>query len=233
MSMRRLNMAGGLIALVLVAACSQDVVVGQEADSSPGDTIVAGSSDQMSDPSEFSPSAVDDSSTVTTLPGLADPSSPGASTESNEARTEDRGESDVPGEVVPEDTVNSVAGEVPGSLFDPVLIDAAGRLGRSDLEVTRAEFVEWPDGSLGCPKPGVVYTMAITPGYWIEIRANDVTLDYRMNAAGLFSLCESGDSTSMITPREPLLPVDDSRVPPGSGDGEDGAGSGTGSSSGV
>ena len=49
-----------------------------------------------------------------------------------------------------------------------------------------AERVTWPDGSLGCPAPGRMYTQALVPGYRVRLRGPDgelvVHLDARDNA---------------------------------------------------
>ncbi len=42
----------------------------------------------------------------------------------------------------------------------------------SQLTVTRAEPVTWPDSSLGCPQPGIQYLQVLTPGYRIELRGD-------------------------------------------------------------
>jgi hypothetical protein len=87
----------------------------------------------------------------------------------------------------------AVTGEVPVEALAPVLDDASQRTGVavSDLEILRSQYVEWPDGSLGCPQPGMSYTQAIQPGYWVEVRAGDRVLDYRLTVGGFFKLCES------------------------------------------
>ncbi len=48
----------------------------------------------------------------------------------------------------------------------PAKADLATRLGveADELEVVSAEEVTWPDGSLGCPKPGLSYTQALVDG---------------------------------------------------------------------
>lgn len=38
-------------------------------------------------------------------------------------------------------------------------------LPKAKLEVSSLQAVEWPDGSLGCPQPGVMYTQMVTPGF--------------------------------------------------------------------
>ena len=43
--------------------------------------------------------------------------------------------------------------------------DAARRTGLAPeaLELVSAESVTWPDGSLGCPQPGLLYTQVLVP----------------------------------------------------------------------
>jgi hypothetical protein len=86
-----------------------------------------------------------------------------------------------------------ITGEVPDEYLAPVLEDAAERAGLpvEELVVIRSEFVEWSDGSLGCPEPGMMYTQAIVPGYRVEVEAGDKVLDYRLDGAGRFRLCEA------------------------------------------
>ena len=51
-------------------------------------------------------------------------------------------------------------------IVTPARADLARRLGvdPDDLEVISAEEVTWPDGSLGCPEPGMSYTQALVDG---------------------------------------------------------------------
>lgn len=82
------------------------------------------------------------------------------------------------------------------SIVEAVLDDAARRTGRdrSALEIVRREAVTWPDGGLGCPEPGMRYTMAPVRGYRIGIRAGEQLLDYHANRRGYFVLCPPGRS---------------------------------------
>jgi len=71
----------------------------------------------------------------------------------------------------------------PGSVGAPIeqaRQDLAKRLGVSvdDIEVQAVEAVEWPDASLGCPQPGMMYAQVITPGYRILLRAGGETYEY-------------------------------------------------------
>lgn len=83
---------------------------------------------------------------------------------------------------------------------DAALADAARRTGRdrASLEVVSAEAVVWPDGSLGCPEPGVVYTMAPVPGYRVRIRSGDRLLEYHAGRRGNVVLCPAARSTEPL-----------------------------------
>lgn len=58
--------------------------------------------------------------------------------------------------------------------------DAAARAGVDPdaITVLVAERVEWSDGSLGCPEPGMMYTQAIVPGYRVVLDAAGDQLHY-------------------------------------------------------
>ena len=58
-----------------------------------------------------------------------------------------------------------------------------------------AEQVTWPDGSLGCPMPGRVYTMALVRGYRIRIQSGADELDYHAGERGVPFLCPPGRAT--------------------------------------
>lgn len=89
-------------------------------------------------------------------------------------------------------TIEPMTGEVPDDILAEVLADAADRseVELDQLEVIRAESVEWPDGSLGCPRLGEFYIQMIVSGYWVEIRGPEQVYDYRLDESGNFRLCE-------------------------------------------
>ena len=95
---------------------------------------------------------------------------------------------------MPDEAATPSTGEVPADIMASVYAAAEAHTGsdRSAMTVVRAESVSWPDGSLGCPEPGMTYTMATVDGYWIELSAGDTTLDYRVGSKGALKLCESG-----------------------------------------
>jgi len=49
--------------------------------------------------------------------------------------------------------------------------DLARRKGvnRGSIAVIKVEAVDWPDTSLGCPQPDMMYAQVITPGYRIVL----------------------------------------------------------------
>ncbi|MEM7220257.1 MAG: hypothetical protein AAF515_17980 [Pseudomonadota bacterium] len=49
--------------------------------------------------------------------------------------------------------------------------DLEQRLQGEPIEVMRSERVTWPNGALGCPKPGVMVTQALVPGTRVVLRA--------------------------------------------------------------
>ncbi|HEY4691397.1 MAG TPA: hypothetical protein VIK33_18965 [Anaerolineae bacterium] len=85
-----------------------------------------------------------------------------------------------------------VVGEVPDDLLNSVIDDLAHRTGidRQSIEVVGAQAVVWNDGSLGCAKPGEMYTQAPVDGYRVILRADSKNYDYRLSDTGFFFLCE-------------------------------------------
>lgn len=94
----------------------------------------------------------------------------------------------------PEEPGPRVTGEVPGDVMARLREDLAARAGAEAAEaakVLRAESLEWPDGSLGCPEPGQMYTQAIVPGYRVDFEAAGRLYSYRVDQRGNFKLCEA------------------------------------------
>lgn len=83
-------------------------------------------------------------------------------------------------------------GQAPADLLEPVIADAAARTGvdASQVTVVSSTSVEWSDGSLGCPQPGMAYTQALVSGFQVILRAAGRDLDYRVRGPGRFKLCD-------------------------------------------
>jgi hypothetical protein len=74
------------------------------------------------------------------------------------------------------------------------LADAGKRTGLAPdaLKVLSAEAVTWSDGSLGCPRAGMLYTQALVPGYRVRIQAGGQVLDYHAGRSGKVAVCPAG-----------------------------------------
>jgi hypothetical protein len=74
-----------------------------------------------------------------------------------------------------------------GGLVAKATEDLAARLGISpeDIELLSAVLVTWPDSSLGCPEPGMVYAQLLQDGSVIELGANDRVYRYHTGGSTL------------------------------------------------
>jgi hypothetical protein len=95
----------------------------------------------------------------------------------------------------------AIGGDVSSAVLERVLADAAERLAvaADTLEVVRTEVVDWPDGSLGCPEPGNLYTQAIVPGYRVVVSDGTHRLDYHLSETGTMKVC-TGPSLGGTSP---------------------------------
>jgi hypothetical protein len=77
--------------------------------------------------------------------------------------------------------------------IDYAIQDLANRLNIAPEEITLVDMVEviWRDGSLGCPKPGMMYTQALVEGRRIRLSAGERIYHYHSSKRGRPFLCES------------------------------------------
>jgi hypothetical protein len=70
----------------------------------------------------------------------------------------------------------------------------ADRLGIDIGEVTFVEAAaqDWPDSSLGCPSPDLLYAAVITPGYDITLEAQGQSYSYHTDTVENVVLCIDG-----------------------------------------
>jgi len=88
----------------------------------------------------------------------------------------------------------------PADMIEAALDDAANRstTARADIKVVSAEPVTWPDGSLGCPQPGMVYTQALVPGFRIVLQAGEQVLTYHASSRGKPVFCPAAQVTASL-----------------------------------
>ena len=81
------------------------------------------------------------------------------------------------------------------TLVEAAIADLAQRLGVEPEQIALVNFREmtWPDGSLGCPEPGVSYTEALVEGYQIALLHGDRLFDYHGANDSAPFLCKSGE----------------------------------------
>jgi hypothetical protein len=60
---------------------------------------------------------------------------------------------------------------IPDIPVEQAVVEAGGDAGvdPDEIEVLVAEEVTWPDGAIGCPEPGGMYTQALVEGYRIVL----------------------------------------------------------------
>lgn len=58
-----------------------------------------------------------------------------------------------------------------------------------EVEVVGYAEVTWPDGSLGCPQPGQMYTQALVPGRQLVLAVDGAQASYHSAREGSFSYC--------------------------------------------
>jgi hypothetical protein len=93
------------------------------------------------------------------------------------------------------------------SMLPSLLEDAARRSGAAaaDLRVVSVEDVMWPDGALGCPEPGRMYTQALVPGQRVRIAAPgalEAPMHYHISKRGNAWLYCPAERVQQPLPRE-------------------------------
>ena len=85
------------------------------------------------------------------------------------------------------------------NLIEKVRADLANRFGVSANEIVlvEARSVTWPDSSLGCPNPSLMYTQVVTPGYLIRLQVLERTFEIHTNKRDQIIYC---DDTSALLP---------------------------------
>jgi hypothetical protein len=78
------------------------------------------------------------------------------------------------------------------ALVDQAIADLATRLGIDTAAIVAdsAQFVVWPDKSLGCPQPGMGYNQVTVDGSLIDLRVGNTTYRYHSGGSRSPFLCE-------------------------------------------
>lgn len=94
-------------------------------------------------------------------------------------------------------------------LVASAISDLAQRLNESaaDITVISATSKTWPDSSMGCPLPGMVYMQVLTDGMFIQLSVNNVTYNYHSGGNRMPFLCEQQLKTDKKPPGQIDLPT--------------------------
>lgn len=92
------------------------------------------------------------------------------------------------------------SGEVPAPLLAIFQDDLARRaLVKHDaITVASATEQQWPDGAMGCPQPGQMYTQMIVPGYRVVLQAAGNRYAYHSDRRGNFIVCSNGQALQPV-----------------------------------
>ena len=86
--------------------------------------------------------------------------------------------------------------------------DLAQQLGVAvgDIKVEQVEAVVWPDGSLGCPEPGMMYTQALEDGMLIKLSIDSQIYQYHSGQSRGPFLCENPVQPPTNLKNNPSIP---------------------------
>ncbi|MBO9374621.1 MAG: hypothetical protein J7459_14840 [Chloroflexus sp.] len=89
--------------------------------------------------------------------------------------------------------------------IDQAKQDLAQRLGVdvSTIEVVQVAAVTWPDGALGCPRPGMVYIQVLIDGLFVQLRVGDQLYNYHGDGQNPLFLCDAQFGPQVRIPLPP------------------------------
>ena len=91
------------------------------------------------------------------------------------------------------DEMTTPGNQQPDNIFiEQAKEDLASRLNvaKDQIELIEFKAVVWPDGSFGCPQPGIAYTQVQREGYLIRLRFDSKLFDYHGGGNRPPFLCE-------------------------------------------
>ena len=102
--------------------------------------------------------------------------------------------SSVPESVLRNDQVQIAIADLRDRLADPNAV----------IDIASVEEVDWPDGSIGCPQPDMVYTQAIVNGMRIVLRSGNVDYLYHQGGRRDAFYCppDSGKESATLPPAD-------------------------------
>ena len=137
-------------------------------------------------------------------------STPAPSTTPIEATVPSQDEHQEPGATQPATATASALSVQPEAepLVAAARTDLAQRLDvpEGEIAVLSVEAVEWRDGSLGCPAPGMAYIQVITPGFRVILQVGGMEYEYHTDTRQSVVFCEDASMVDVPAVPEPLGP---------------------------
>ncbi len=91
---------------------------------------------------------------------------------------------DAPSAETQQETVERLAELARTELADQLAVEA------EEIELTKTEAIQWPDSSLGCPEPGMMYAQVITPGYRLTLEVDGQEYVFHTDSGQRVVRCE-------------------------------------------
>ena len=90
------------------------------------------------------------------------------------------------------------------SFIDEMKADLSDHLSvpMETISVAAIQDTTWRDGSLGCPQPGMMYTMALVDGYQVTLTADGKSYQYHTRGTDSFIRCVKGQSVAPDSPTQ-------------------------------
>ncbi len=102
----------------------------------------------------------------------------------------------------PEPNSSSLGGSTGNVFVETAVTDLAQRLNvtEEEIQVVSFELVVWPDASMGCPHPDMMYAQVLKEGYKIVLEHNGKTYNYHGGERRDPFLCEKPYTDKNIIP---------------------------------
>jgi hypothetical protein len=202
---RHLGAATAILILLIAAAC-QPALPAIDPETLPRETAVSLTETESQHIESRTPTASPTPSPKPTVTPAAPPPDEQAKDDTNAGPTE-----------AAHETVDAV--READKVLAAATADLAERLGITEDGILARSVgrVLWPDTSLGCPEPDIMYAQVQTPGYIILLEVEGETYRYHTDDGGRVILCPSDAAAPFpmipMNPKEvddgtPWMPVD-------------------------
>jgi hypothetical protein len=106
------------------------------------------------------------------------------------------------------------------SMIEKAKDDLAQRLSIAvtQIDLVEAKNVVWPDASLGCPQPGMMYAQVQTLGFSVWLEAQGQMFEYHTDTGRFVVLCEEESASNVVPSNVPTILSEDIVTTPVNGD---------------